>query len=238
MSAARQEDKPDDTKRRRLPPEERRRQLISIGLQELSSRPIHALSTDRVAEIAGISRGLLFRYFPTKQDFYVAIVGAAARRLLRAATPKDDSAEPLRAVLEAFVSFIDRHSSNYQAFFHSGIGGDPQIRDIHEQVRNTMVERVIAALDTSDDRTTRTKLRAWWALVESLALDRVGHGLTDRIDATVRVDDVVDYAIGLLPAVLGGTITSREAAASTPEAPRSATATAPAEESRSAAPES
>ncbi|MDX5454685.1 MAG: TetR/AcrR family transcriptional regulator, partial [Rhodococcus sp. (in: high G+C Gram-positive bacteria)] len=63
-------------KRRRLPPEERKRQLVAIGLQELATRPIHALSVDRVAEIAGISRGLLFRYFPTKQDFYVAVVAA------------------------------------------------------------------------------------------------------------------------------------------------------------------
>ncbi len=128
--------------RRRLPPEERRRQLVAIGLQELSTRPIHALSIDRVAEIAGISRGLLFRYFPTKQDFYVAVVGAASRRLLRAADPDPDEQDPLRAVLHPFVSFIDRHGDNYQAFFHSGVGSDPQIRDIHDSMRDTMVERV------------------------------------------------------------------------------------------------
>ena len=81
---------------------------MAIGLQELSTRPIHALSIDRVAEIAGISRGLLFRYFPTKQDFYVAVVGAASRRLLRAADPDPDEQDPLRAVLHPFVSFIDR----------------------------------------------------------------------------------------------------------------------------------
>lgn len=43
-------------KRRRLPPEERKRQLVAIGLQELATRPIHALSVDRVAEIAEIGR--------------------------------------------------------------------------------------------------------------------------------------------------------------------------------------
>ncbi|AYA24470.1 MULTISPECIES: TetR/AcrR family transcriptional regulator [Rhodococcus] len=183
--------------RRRLPPEERRRQLVAIGLQELSTRPIHALSIDRVAEIAGISRGLLFRYFPTKQDFYVAVVGAASRRLLRAADPDPDEQDPLRAVLQPFVSFIDRHGDNYQAFFHSGVGSDPQIRDIHDSMRDTMVERVVAALGCDDTPVTRMRLRAWWALVESLAIDRFHEG-------TPSIDEIVDYSAALLPTVLTG----------------------------------
>lgn len=169
---------------------------MAIGLQELAARPIHALSVDRVAEIAGISRGLLFRYFPTKQDFYVAVVGAASRRLLRAATPDPDDPDPLRAVLQAFVSFVDRHGDNYQAFFHGGFGADPQIRAIHDSMRDTMVERVVTALGCDDAPRTRLRLRAWWALVESLAVDRFR-------DRDPSVEEIVDYAAGLLPAVLG-----------------------------------
>ncbi|MEU5841000.1 TetR/AcrR family transcriptional regulator [Rhodococcus sp. NPDC047139] len=189
--------------RRRLPPEERRRQLVAIGLQELSTRPIHALSIDRVAEIAGISRSLLFRYFPTKQDFYVAVVGAASRRLLRAANPDPQEQDPLRAVLRAFVSFIDRHGDNYQAFFHSGFGSDPQIAAIHDSMRDTMVERVVTALNYDDDLLTRIRLRAWWALVESLAIDRFREGM-------LSVDEVVDYSAALLPAVLNSPLTFPE----------------------------
>ena len=189
--------------RRRLPPEERRRQLVAIGLQELSARPIHALSIDRVAEIAGISRGLLFRYFPTKQDFYIAVVGAASRRLLRAADPDPDEPDPLRAVLHPFVSFVDRHGDNYQAFFHGGFGSDPQIGAIHDSMRDIMVERVVAALGCDDDLPTRIRLRAWWALVESLAIDRF------REDV-LSVDEVVDCSAALLQTLLDGPITGPE----------------------------
>lgn len=180
--------------RRRLPPEERKRQLVAIGLQELATRPIHALSIDHVAEKAGISRGLLFRYFPTKQDYYVAVVGAAARRLLRAAVADPDAAsgEPLRTVVHAFVSFIDRHGDNYQSFFHGGFGGDPQIREIREHMKNTMVERTLAATGVAPDAATRMLLRGWWSMVESLAMDRT-------TDPTFTVDDVVDRAIEALP---------------------------------------
>lgn len=183
--------------RRRLPPEERKRQLVAIGLQELSTRPIHALSIDQVAEKAGISRGLLFRYFPTKQDYYVAVVGAAARRLLRAAVPDatDPTADQLRAVVLAFVSFIDRHGDNYQSFFHGGFGADPQIQEIRENMKNTMVERTLAATGTEPSPATRMLLRAWWSMVESLAIDRT-------TDPVFSVDDVVDHALALLPVPL------------------------------------
>lgn len=187
MSTPRQ----DPERRRRLPPEERRRQLVAIGLQELATRPIHALSIDRVAEIAGISRGLLFRYFPTKQDFYIAVVGAASRRMLRAAAADSDDPDPLHAVLHAFVAFIDRHSDNYQAFFHGGFGADPQVREIRENVRNTMTARVVAALGVTPDTRTTVRLRSWWAMVESLAIDRT-------TEPGITVDEVVDYAITVL----------------------------------------
>ncbi|RVW07659.1 TetR/AcrR family transcriptional regulator [Prescottella agglutinans] len=180
--------------RRRLPPEERKRQLVAIGLQELATRPIHALSIDQVAEKAGISRGLLFRYFPTKHDYYVAVVGAAARRLLRAAVadPDDASGEPLRAVVYAFVSFIDRHGANYQSFFHGGFGADPQIREIRESMKNTMVARTLEATGTEPTPATRLLLRGWWSMVESLAIDRTA-------EPVFTVDDVVDRALAALP---------------------------------------
>jgi AcrR family transcriptional regulator len=180
--------------RRRLPPEERKRQLVAIGLQELAARPIHALSIDLVAEKAGISRGLLFRYFPTKQDYYVAVVGAAARRLLRAAKadPDDASGEPLRAVVHAFVSFIDRHGANYQSFFHGGFGADPQIQEIREHMKDTMVERTLEATGTQPSPEARMLLRGWWSMVESLAIDRT-------IEPVFTVDGVVDHALAALP---------------------------------------
>ncbi|PTR25796.1 TetR family transcriptional regulator [Rhodococcus sp. OK519] len=180
--------------RRRLPPEERKRQLVAIGLQELSTRPIHALSIDQVAQKAGISRGLLFRYFPTKQDYYVAVVGAAARRLLRAAVPSSEEpdTDPLWAVVHAFVSFIDRHGANYQSFFHGGFGADPQIQEIRENMKNTMVERTLEATGTEPSPATRMLLRGWWSMVESLAIDRT-------VDPVFTVDDVVDRAIAALP---------------------------------------
>ena len=45
---------------------------------------------DDIAAEAGISRGLLFHYFPTKTDFYLACIAAAGRRMLRTTAPDED----------------------------------------------------------------------------------------------------------------------------------------------------
>ena len=79
--------------RRRLSASDRRRQLVGIGLAKIVETPIQDLSLDDVAAEAGISRGLLFHYFPTKTDFYRECVAAAGRlAALGMQPPQDDSA--------------------------------------------------------------------------------------------------------------------------------------------------
>ena len=90
--------------------DDRRKQLVRIGLMMLRTQPIHELSIDAVAGQAGISRGLLFHYFPSKRDYYVAVISAAGRRLLRVTKPDEALPPPeqLRQMLLSFVAFITR----------------------------------------------------------------------------------------------------------------------------------
>jgi AcrR family transcriptional regulator len=101
---------PSAPRRTRLTHDDRRRQLLGIGLSKLVDKPIQHLSIDEVAAEAGISRGLLFHYFPTKRDFYLACIEAAGRRILR--NTEADPALPPRAQVESmvrlFVEQIDR----------------------------------------------------------------------------------------------------------------------------------
>ena len=92
--------------------------MIRIGLMMLRDKPIHELSIDAVAGQAGISRGLLFHYFPSKRDYYVAVISAAGRRLLRVTKP-DESLSPdqqLREMLTQFVAFITREYMRVHAW--------------------------------------------------------------------------------------------------------------------------
>jgi AcrR family transcriptional regulator len=183
--------------RTRLTAEDRRRQLIGIGLRLLVTRPIHELSIDEVAAEAGISRGLLFHYFPTKRDYYIAVVRAAGQRLLRnACLPEEGtSAQRLRAVAVGFVGFVQRRRANYVALVRAGAGGDDLVLEVFEQTRATLSDRVLEALgEVSPAPLKRLAVRGWLAMAEEMALE----GDPDVVSA----EELVDFLVASLDRLL------------------------------------
>lgn len=68
--------------RRRLTPEDRRAELLDFGTQLFGERHYDDVRMDEVAEQAGVSRALLYRYFPDKRSFYTAVMQAEIRQAL------------------------------------------------------------------------------------------------------------------------------------------------------------
>ncbi|MFD0262371.1 TetR/AcrR family transcriptional regulator [Kitasatospora indigofera] len=181
----------------RLKPEERRTQLINIGLRLLTSRPIHEMSIDEVAAEAGISRGLLFHYFPTKRDYYVAVVQAAGRRLLlHAKAPEEGApAERVRGIVDGFVSFVQRRKDNYVALVRAGAGGDELVLEVFEDNRRILTDRVLEAAGVPDPTPLhRLAVRGWLAMAEEMAI-----GATDDVVTTA---DLIDLLVGNLELVM------------------------------------
>ena len=181
--------------RTRLSPDERRRQLLGIGLRMLVERPIQDLSIDAVATEAGISRGLLFHYFPTKSDYYDAVIGAALRRVGRNIAPDEGAApdEALRQFIARFYAQIERRRDFYIALvFGNGslsLGG-AEI-DSHRQV---VTRRLIEAVELPD--ASATVVHAWLAYVEDRALQWAGH------EAKASVEGEVEHCVRALAALL------------------------------------
>ncbi len=159
------------TATRRLSPEQRRAQLVAIGMRLIERSSFDAVPIDRVAEEAGISRSLLFHYFPTKRDFQVAVAQAAADELL-AATEPDDSLPPgdrLRASLEAFVSYVSTRGEAFTSLVRGTAGGDPALRDVFERAHTVVATRVLSGLGVDEDTETtllRVAVRGWIAFLE------------------------------------------------------------------------
>lgn len=170
-----------DPVRRRLSAEDRRRQLVGIGLSQIIDTPIQDLSMDQVAAEAGISRGLLFHYFPTKTDFYLACIAAAGRRILRNTAPPEDEdgAGQVRAMVTAMIEQIDRRRAFYLTLVHGSGVADPRLAEVHESVRSVSTDRVVGALGL--DPALREVVHAWWAYVEDRALTWSASPREDRV---------------------------------------------------------
>ena len=114
---------------RRLSRQERRAQLVGFGIRLLETTPFQALSLDDVAERAGVSRSLMFHYFPTKLDYLTAVVrGASDHVLSLTEVPEGTHAEDgTRAIISALVRYIQRRRDNYVAVLRSGRSVDPAL---------------------------------------------------------------------------------------------------------------
>lgn len=158
-----------DRPRVRMTQADRRRQLLGIGLRKLVERPIQDLSLDEVADEAGISRSLLFHYFPTKGDYHDEVLGAATRRMLRNTAPDREATpeEALEQFVSRFFAQVERRRSFYLALvFGSGalsLGGNRV-----ESFRMSIARRLLESQGLPES--ALPVLHAWSAYVEDRAL--------------------------------------------------------------------
>src|SRR5437879_13401481 len=106
--------------------EERRRSLLELGLRLFSSRPYDEISIEEIARTAGMSKGLLYHYFPSKRDFYVECLKVVKHKF-QIVTEPDPSLPPipqLRLSLSGYVDHVKEHLSSYQALLRGGIGSE------------------------------------------------------------------------------------------------------------------
>ena len=155
----------------RLSPDERRRQLLGIGLRKFVERPAMDLSLDEVATEAGVSRGLLFHYFPTKAAFHEAVVAAAGRRVLRTVRPDPgvSGEAAVRQLAERFIAQIVRRHDFYLALVYGQSGPLADLDDpgaTATSLRSGIAELVCRALPGIDPRVAH----AWVAYAEDRAL--------------------------------------------------------------------
>jgi len=165
-----------DPPRARLDVEERRRQLVELGVKLFSARTYDEVSIDELARAAGISKGLLYHYFPTKRDFYVATVRDAAKDLLdRTFLPSDmGSLERLQGGLDAFLDYVADHGTAYMSLLRSGIGADLEVARIVDETRQAFSARLIEGLPEGPGPVMRLALRGWVGFVEAATVDWLG----------------------------------------------------------------
>jgi len=163
---------------RRLGPDARRAQLVGIGLALMKEMPFDEVTADVVARAGGVSKGLVFHYFPTTRDLQVAILRAAAAELLveldvGAGLPPD---ERLKVGLDAFVRYIEQQPASYQAVVRRA-GSDERLLEVFEDTRAAVVDIVAAALGLTElPAGLRLVIRGWISMVEECIL----HWLDDK----------------------------------------------------------
>jgi len=180
--------------RARLESDERRAQLLALGLSMFSERSYDEVAVDDLARAAGVSKGLLYHYFPTKRDLYLAAIGEAARHLLDETTGDREGApqERLRRGLSTYLDFVERHGKAYVALIRGGVGSDAEVVGILEETRRTFAANILQNVPQgSATPLLQAAVRGWIGFVEATSLDWV-----------TRRDVVRDELLELLAGVI------------------------------------
>lgn len=132
----------------RLDVDERRAQLVELGLAEFGTRTYDEVSIDLIAQAAGISKGLLYHYFPTKRAFYVACVREAASRLLaRMDLPMDvPPLERLQIGLDRYLDYVRGHGGAFSTLMRSGAFADRELATVVGETRTTLLGRLTSGM--------------------------------------------------------------------------------------------
>lgn len=159
----------------RLEVEERRRQLIEIGGELFSERSFDDISIDEIAEAAGISKGLLYHYFPSKRHFYIETIRTAAGRLLAQAAGERaaSSSDPLTAGIDAYLDYVEEHAQGWLMLMQGGIGSDREVRAIVDGTRERFVRRILGGPIQAEQPSPALRLavRGWVGFVEGATID-------------------------------------------------------------------
>jgi AcrR family transcriptional regulator len=156
----------------RLSHDDRRAQLLELGKRHFLARPYESISMDEVAEEARVSKGLLYHYFPTKREFYMACLRSAIDELLAVTQPVADAAPDvtLRGAIDGYLRYVEEHATAYQAVLRGSIGSDPEVSAIADGFREAIYRRIAAALPEPPGPLLGLAIKGWIGFVEAVSL--------------------------------------------------------------------
>jgi AcrR family transcriptional regulator len=129
----------------RLSGDERREHLLHVGVTLLGRHGTADISIEEIAQAAGVSKGLLYHYFPTKDDFLMAVLGRSQTEMDRGEV-RDPELTPMEQFdrnLDAFLRFVDDHAAGYLAVVNAR-GREPHVRKLIEERRRRRVDDLVA----------------------------------------------------------------------------------------------
>jgi AcrR family transcriptional regulator len=129
----------------RLTSEERREHLLHVGVEVVGRYGTADVSIEEIAREAGVSKGLLYHYFPTKSDFLLAVLARSQAELDdQFSRDRELSAvEQFDRNLDGFLSFVDAHAAGYVAVANAR-GREPRVQRMVEKRRRRRVDELVA----------------------------------------------------------------------------------------------
>ena len=158
----------------RLTVDERRRQLLRAGAELFASHAFEEISMRQIADAAGVSKPLLYHYFPSKNELFIAAVTEAASELQALIQPSGQGTpvKQLTGSLDAYLAWIEDHGETWAKLMQSA-ASLPTARELVEGFRQRTLELALAQLTKrrKPRPALRTAIKGWLGYMDAAILD-------------------------------------------------------------------
>jgi AcrR family transcriptional regulator len=186
--------------RSRLEPQQRREHLLDTAAAMFAETPYDDVLMEDITARAGVSRSLMYRYFSSKRDLYVAFFQRASDRFLARVSPDPQLpfAEQLATALEAHIqSFVD-HPFEAITINRGALSDDPAIQAIVAEELNVVGQRLVDQLVAQGHArdVTEIAVEGWLAFVRAACVKWIESQTISRADLTEMCLRALDCALG------------------------------------------
>lgn len=184
----------------RLNPDERRDQILRVASSHFARTGYEAVSVQAIAADAGVTRALVYHYFPGKEALLDAVLRREAETLLAATAPDPELSrrENLQRALGLYLDHFSASGGALRDLYAPGATAPPLVRELAAGNHVIQVERIRSYLNQDDTPMARVAIGAWLGFVMEAARGAVGHPAVPR-------DWIIRLCMDALSAVTGST---------------------------------
>lgn len=142
---------------RKTPRPVREEQMLDVAGRAFARRGYHNVSMEEVAELAGVSKPMLYAYFESKEGLYLAYLHRSGEDLLARLrdVPRDepDPERRLSAGIDAFWGFVDEQRDGWRVLYQEAAAQGGAVAAEVALLRVRLIEGVADLLRAcADDR--------------------------------------------------------------------------------------
>ncbi|MGO9929635.1 MAG: TetR/AcrR family transcriptional regulator [Mycobacterium sp.] len=169
--------------------------MLALGAEVVGKRPYDEVRIDEIAERAGVSRALMYHYFPDKRAFFAAVVRDEADRLYEATNKQPVTGmtmfEEVRLGALAYFAWQEQNPEAAWAAY-VGLGrSDPVLLGIDDEAKKRQLEHMMARigkivaevpgakLEADIERDLQVILNGWQAFTFEICRQRIIDPTTD-----------------------------------------------------------
>lgn len=113
-------------------------EIVRAARKVFSKKDFREATVDEIAAGAGLAKGTVYQYFPSKQEIYLAALRQGVRELIERTSARTDQAVGLEAKLEAFIrtrlEYLEENRDFFNAY-HSWFGSITHPASLSEELR-------------------------------------------------------------------------------------------------------